>query len=50
MDTFVTFVAATPPNVTTLVPMRFCPVMVTDVPPAAGPDAGLRTVMTGVGR
>jgi hypothetical protein len=37
----VILVAATPPNVTFVALNRFPPVIVTDVPPAAGPDVGL---------
>ena len=45
----VKLVAAVPPNVTAVVPVRFVPVMVTLVPPAAGPDVGARPVMVGAG-
>lgn len=34
------FVAATPPNVTAVVPTRFVPVSVTVVPPVVGPELG----------
>ena len=40
-------VAAVPPNATLVAPVRNVPVIVTDVPPASGPDVGLRAVMVG---
>ena len=33
-------VAGVPPNLTAAVPVKPAPLMVTDVPPAAGPDVG----------
>ena len=39
--TTVTLVAAAPPNVTAVAPVKLAPVIVTDVPPAAGPEFGL---------
>ena len=42
-----TFVAAVPSNSTTVVPVRFVPVIVTAVPPPAGPDAGEIDVTVG---
>jgi len=41
-------VAAIAPKYTALVPARFVPVIVTDVPPAAGPDDGLMPATVGV--
>ena len=41
----VKLVASVPPNVTDVAPVRFVPVMMTDVPPAAGPDVGARPVI-----
>ncbi len=46
-DSGVTAVAATPPNVTPVAPVRFVPVIVTTVPPAIGPDVGLIDVTVG---
>ena len=43
------FLAAAPPTRTDVVPVRFVPVKVTRVPPAVGPDAGLRVVIVGAG-
>ncbi len=40
-------VAATLPNSTAVAPDRFVPVIVTDVPPAAGPELGLIPVTAG---
>ena len=40
-------VAAVPPKVTPLVPVKFVPVIVTDVPPAVGPLEGLIVVIVG---
>ena len=37
-------VAATPPNVTLVAPVKFVPVRVTAVPPAVGPELGLLPV------
>ena len=42
-----TFVAAAPPNVTVAPAAKFVPVMVTAVPPAAGPVAGLTLLTVG---
>ena len=44
----VTLVADTPPNVTVAPLMKLVPVMITDVPPAVGPDVGLIDVTAGV--
>ena len=38
---------AVPPNVTAVAPVKLVPVMVTDVPPAAGPEFGLTLVTVG---
>ena len=43
----VMLVAAVPPKVTAVAPERSVPVMVTCVPPAAGPEVGEREVMAG---
>jgi hypothetical protein len=43
----VNVVAAVAPNFTAVVPVKFVPVMVTTVPPAAGPLAGLTSVTVG---
>jgi len=43
----ITFVAATPPNVTVAPVWKFVPVIVTEVPPAEGPDGGLTFVTVG---
>jgi len=45
--TTVTLVAATPPKVTLVAPVRPVPVMVTAVPPIAGPDEGDTPMMVG---
>jgi len=45
----VTAVAVTVPNLTTGLPAKLVPEMVTAVPPAAGPVAGLRPVTVGGG-
>ena len=42
-----TAVAAAPPKLTAVAPARLLPVIVTDVPPALGPLAGLIEVTTG---
>ena len=47
-DTTTTEVPATVPNLTEVAPVKFAPVRVTEVPPAAGPDAGLTVVTVGV--
>ena len=41
-------VAATVPKFTAVAPVKLEPVMVTDVPPAVGPDVGLTAVIVGV--
>src|ERR1700744_2733489 len=46
----VTDVAAVPPNVTAVAPVKFVPVMVTVVPPAIGPLAGLADVTVGTAK
>ncbi len=45
----VTLVAAVEPNLTVDAAVKFVPVMVTDVPPAAGPEVGLIEVTVGTG-
>ena len=40
-------VAGLVPNPTAVAPVKFVPVIVTDVPPAAGPDEGLTPVTVG---
>jgi hypothetical protein len=45
--TTATPVAATPPNVTAVAPVKFVPVMVTDVPPPVGPTLGVMLVIVG---
>jgi hypothetical protein len=40
-------VAAAPPNVTELAPLRLVPSIVTVVPPAVGPVVGLKLVSVG---
>jgi hypothetical protein len=47
--TTTTFVAPAPPNVTVAPVAKFVPVMVTPVPPAAGPLLGLTLVTVGAG-
>src|SRR5579864_2985896 len=42
--------AGTPPKSTSLAAARFVPPIVTDVPPATGPVAGLTLVTVGAGR
>ena len=42
-----TFVAAFAPNITPVAPVRFVPVIVTDVPPATGPLVGLNNDTVG---
>ena len=46
-STTLTLVAATPPTVTLLAPVKLVPVMVIAVPPEAGPDDGLTLAMVG---
>ena len=48
-ETTFTLVAATPPIVTLLAPVKFVPVMVIAVPPRVGPDDGLTPEIVGVG-
>lgn len=45
----VKLVAAVPPNMTAVAPVRFVPVIVTPVPPAVEPDAGEAAVTVGGG-
>jgi hypothetical protein len=45
--TTVTFVAATPPIVTPVAPVKFVPVIVTLVPPPVGPEIGLMALTVG---
>jgi hypothetical protein len=47
--TTTTFVAAAPPIVTVAPLRKFVPLMVTDVPPAMGPDAGEMLPTVGAG-
>ena len=49
-DSTLTPVAALAPNLTVLAPVRFVPVIVTEVPPAAGPLVGSTFVTVGAGR
>ncbi len=42
-------VAGNEPNATAVAPVRFVPVMVTGVPPVAGPASGLTPEMMGTG-
>ncbi len=46
-STTTTLVAATPPIVTLVAPVKFVPVMVIAVPPANGPEDGLTLAMVG---
>ena len=46
-ETTTTLVAATPPTVTLLAPVRFVPVIVIDVPPRVEPLVGLTDVIVG---
>ena len=46
-ETTTTEVPGLPPKVTVAPDLKFIPVMVTDVPPAAGPDVGLMEVIVG---
>ncbi len=48
-DTTTTLVAATPPTVTPVDPVKLVPEMVIDVPPKVVPDVGLRPVIVGAG-
>ena len=45
--TTVTALAAVPPIVTAVAPVKLVPVRVTDCPPASGPDDGLMDVAVG---
>ena len=45
--TTVKLVAETPPNLTSVAPVKLVPVMVTLVPPAVGPEFGLTLVTVG---
>src|SRR5438067_1949799 len=42
-------VAGVPPKDTAVAPVKFAPVMITDVPPAGVPELGLTDVTVGVG-
>ena len=42
-------VALVAPNLTGVAPVRLVPVMTTEVPPAVGPEVGLRAVIVGAG-
>ena len=46
----VKLIAGTPPNATAVAPVKLVPVIVTLVPPAAGPDVGLMPVTVGAGK
>ena len=46
-ETTTTLVAATPPTVTLLAPVRFVPVIVIDVPPRVEPLVGVTAVIVG---
>ena len=48
-STTATLVAAAPPKVTLVAPVKVVPVMVTLVPPAVGPEFGLTEVTVGPG-
>ncbi len=45
LSTMLSDVAAIPPNVTAVAPVKFVPVIVTLVPPILGPDNGEMSVM-----
>ena len=45
----ITPVAALAPKSTAVAPVRLVPVMVTEVPPAVGPEVGLTPVTVGAG-
>ena len=47
--TTTTLVAAAPPKVTLLAPVKFAPLMVTVVPPNVVPEFGDRLAMVGAG-
>ena len=46
-ETTTTLVAATPPTVTLVAPVRFVPVIVIGVPPAVEPEVGVTEEMAG---
>ena len=48
-ETTTTLVAATPPTVTLLAPVRFVPVIVIAVPPRVEPLVGVTAVIVGAG-
>ena len=48
-ETTTTLVAATPPTVTLVVPVRFVPVIAMEVPPRVEPLVGLTDVIVGAG-
>ena len=48
-ETSTTLVAATPPTVTLVAPVRFVPVIVIAVPPRVEPLVGLTDVIVGAG-
>ena len=48
-ETTTTLVAATPPTVTLLAPVRFVPVIVIAVPPRVEPLVGVTDVIVGAG-
>ena len=48
-ETTTTLVAATPPTVTLVAPVKSQPVIVIGVPPAVGPDIGVIDVIVGCG-
>ena len=48
-ETTTTLVAATPPTVTLVAPVRFAPVIVIEVPPRVEPLVGLTDVRVGAG-
>ena len=49
LDTTTTFVAATPPTVTLLAPVKLVPVMVMAVAPKVVPEFGLTLEIVGTG-
>ena len=49
LDTTTMFVAATPPTVTLVAPVKLVPLMVIEVPPNVVPDVGETLVMVGTG-
>jgi hypothetical protein len=46
-ETTVNAAAGAPPKLTPVAPSRYCPLIVTEVPPAGGPVAGLTLEMMG---